>query len=245
MARAEVASASVNTDSIKGLAQSIAKPAYRRLLTAEPALRRAVPALIIAFLLTVCVGAVVAYEMAQQLLRAGEQVDCLVLLDTANPDSLKWRMRDRAQQHWRNLVNEGPGYLKERLTDNLGRRRKARDRKAKASAALSLEHNAFAYRVELVTEMSNQAELRYRPQPLDADVVLVKCDFRTPPTHGIGYPQHESNGWRGLLSEGRLLIRHVHCSHLDMVSAPQAAQTAQQMAAGLASVRAGAAADQG
>src|SRR6266568_5347242 len=59
MARAEVASASVSSDSIKGLAQSIAKPAYRRLLTAEPALRRAVPALIIAFLLTISVGAIV------------------------------------------------------------------------------------------------------------------------------------------------------------------------------------------
>src|SRR3984957_12807555 len=59
MARAEAASASVRSDSIKGLAQSIAKPAYRRLLTAEPALRRAVPALIIAFLLTICVGTIV------------------------------------------------------------------------------------------------------------------------------------------------------------------------------------------
>src|SRR5512132_3330066 len=59
MARAEVASASVSSDSIRGLAQSIAKPAYRRLLMAEPALRRAVPALIIAFLLTICVGAFV------------------------------------------------------------------------------------------------------------------------------------------------------------------------------------------
>src|SRR5262244_110245 len=59
MARAETASASVSSDSIKGLAQAIAKPAYRRLLTAEPALRRAVPALIIAFLLTICVGAFV------------------------------------------------------------------------------------------------------------------------------------------------------------------------------------------
>ena len=29
----------MRSDSIKGLAQSIAKPAYRRLLTAEPALR--------------------------------------------------------------------------------------------------------------------------------------------------------------------------------------------------------------
>jgi len=59
MARAEAASASAHSDSIKGLAQSIAKPAYRRLLTAEPALRRAVPALIVAFLITIAVGAFV------------------------------------------------------------------------------------------------------------------------------------------------------------------------------------------
>jgi two-component system cell cycle sensor histidine kinase PleC len=59
MARVETASASVSSDSIKGLAQAIAKPAYRRLLTAEPALRRAVPALIIAFLVTICIGAFV------------------------------------------------------------------------------------------------------------------------------------------------------------------------------------------
>ena len=59
MARAEVASASARQDSIKGLAQSIAKPAYRRLLTAEPALRRAVPLLIVAFLVTVGIGAVI------------------------------------------------------------------------------------------------------------------------------------------------------------------------------------------
>src|SRR6202034_3776313 len=45
--------------SIQGLAKSIAKPAYRRLLSAEPLLRRAVPVLIIAFLITICVGAAV------------------------------------------------------------------------------------------------------------------------------------------------------------------------------------------
>jgi two-component system cell cycle sensor histidine kinase PleC len=59
MARAGVASASAHPDSIKGLAQSVAKPAYRRLLNAEPLLRRAVPVLIIAFLATICVGALV------------------------------------------------------------------------------------------------------------------------------------------------------------------------------------------
>jgi two-component system cell cycle sensor histidine kinase PleC len=57
MAPAHVASASTSTDSIKGLAQSVAKPAYRRLLGAETALRRAVPVLIITFLVTVAIGA--------------------------------------------------------------------------------------------------------------------------------------------------------------------------------------------
>jgi len=59
MARADTASASLRPDSIKGLAESIANPAYRRLLSAEPVLRRAVPVLIIAFMVTICVGAVV------------------------------------------------------------------------------------------------------------------------------------------------------------------------------------------
>ena len=59
MAPAQVARASTNTDSIKGLAQSLAKPAYRRLLVAEPALRRAVPLLIITFLLTMAVATTV------------------------------------------------------------------------------------------------------------------------------------------------------------------------------------------
>ena len=59
MARADTASASLRPDSIKGLAGSIANPAYRRLLTAEPLLRRAVPVLIVAFMLTICVGAAV------------------------------------------------------------------------------------------------------------------------------------------------------------------------------------------
>jgi two-component system cell cycle sensor histidine kinase PleC len=59
MARGHAAGACVQSDSIKGLAQSIAKPAYHRLLVAEPALRRAVPTLIIAFLITICLGAFV------------------------------------------------------------------------------------------------------------------------------------------------------------------------------------------
>src|SRR3954451_21681238 len=81
MARAHAASACVQSDSIKGLAQSIAKPAYLRLLIAEPALRRAVPILIIAFLVTICLGAFVQVLDHHRQKRASLKRDLAALAD--------------------------------------------------------------------------------------------------------------------------------------------------------------------
>src|SRR5260370_34213341 len=81
MARADAASACVQSDSIKGLAQSIAKPAYHRLLIAEPALRRAVPTLIIAFLITICLGAFVQVVDQNRQKRAASKRDLAALAD--------------------------------------------------------------------------------------------------------------------------------------------------------------------
>ena len=77
MARAESASASAHSDSIKGLAQAVARPAYRRLLTAEPFLRRAVPVLIIAFLLTLGIAAFVDVRerLRQAIAKSAEELD--------------------------------------------------------------------------------------------------------------------------------------------------------------------------
>jgi two-component system cell cycle sensor histidine kinase PleC len=83
MARAEVASASAQPDSIKGLAQSIADPAYRRLLNAEPLLRRAVPVLIIAFLVTICVGALVQVLDHRRQALASELISLEAVADLA------------------------------------------------------------------------------------------------------------------------------------------------------------------
>ncbi|WP_050630307.1 sensor histidine kinase [Bradyrhizobium viridifuturi] len=81
MARAHAANACVQSDSIKGLAQSIAKPAYHRLLTAEPALRRAVPTLIIAFLITICLGAFVQVIDQNRQKRGAMKRDLAALSD--------------------------------------------------------------------------------------------------------------------------------------------------------------------
>src|SRR6202790_736277 len=101
MARAEAAHASARPDSIKGLAQSIAKPAYRRLLIAEPALRRAVPCLIIAFLLTVGVGAVVQVHdrYRQAALAAAAEVEIIadIVADRLNRPGMEAIAPDRAR----------------------------------------------------------------------------------------------------------------------------------------------------
>ncbi|MBI3435012.1 MAG: PAS-domain containing protein [Proteobacteria bacterium] len=82
MAPAEIAAASSRTDSIRGLAQSLANPNYRRLLIAEPLLRRAVPVLIIAFLVTIMIGAVVQVldHRAQVLADVAKDVEFIVEL---------------------------------------------------------------------------------------------------------------------------------------------------------------------
>jgi two-component system cell cycle sensor histidine kinase PleC len=81
MTRAHAANACVQSDSIKGLAQSIAKPAYHRLLTAEPVLRRAVPTLIIAFLITICLGAFVQVVDQNRQRRAAIKRDLAAVAD--------------------------------------------------------------------------------------------------------------------------------------------------------------------
>jgi two-component system, cell cycle sensor histidine kinase PleC len=81
MVRAHAAGACVQSDSIKGLAQSIAKPAYHRLLLAEPALRRAVPTLIIAFLITIFLGAFVQVVDQTRQKRASTKRDLAAVAD--------------------------------------------------------------------------------------------------------------------------------------------------------------------
>jgi two-component system, cell cycle sensor histidine kinase PleC len=98
MARAGVASASAHPDSIKGLAQSIANPAYRRLLNAEPLLRRAVPVLIIAFLATICVGALVQVLDHRRQTLANDAISLEAVADLA-AERLQQPLKQPADAH--------------------------------------------------------------------------------------------------------------------------------------------------
>ena len=97
MARVHATSSCVQSDSIKGLAQSIAQPAYNRLLIAEPLLRRAVPTLIIAFLVTILIGAFVQVldQTRQKHTATTREIASLADLMKERIDHLAMRRPDR------------------------------------------------------------------------------------------------------------------------------------------------------
>ena len=99
MARAHAANACVQSDSIKGLAQSIAKPAYHRLLIAEPTLRRAVPILIIAFLITICLGAFVQVLDQYRQKRSATKRELAALADMLG-ERVHLELWVKVREHW-------------------------------------------------------------------------------------------------------------------------------------------------
>jgi two-component system cell cycle sensor histidine kinase PleC len=101
-------SASAHADSIKGLAQSVAKPAYRRLLGAEPMLRRAVPILIVAFLITIAIGAGVQMhdQHRQTLATAVNEMD---LVATMLADRLDRGGRTDPAHHAQDVIDRTLG----------------------------------------------------------------------------------------------------------------------------------------
>ncbi|MEP9379762.1 ATP-binding protein [Aquabacter sp. CN5-332] len=91
MARANAASAGVRGQAIGGLARSVARPAYQRLLEAEPFLRRIVPALIITFLVVIGIGAMVQIHGHRQAVLDNAKDD-LSLLALATAEGLSQKL---------------------------------------------------------------------------------------------------------------------------------------------------------
>ena len=87
MARAHAVNESLREQAVRGLARSLSRPAYQRLLEAEPLLRRAVPILIVVFLVTVAAGAAMQIVGHRQQALTEAQ-DLLVLMTGMTADNL-------------------------------------------------------------------------------------------------------------------------------------------------------------
>jgi two-component system cell cycle sensor histidine kinase PleC len=107
MARAHAANASLRDQAVRGLARSLSRPAYQRILEAEPLLRRTVPILIVVFL--AAVGASAAMQIVNHRHQAiAEAQDSLVLMAGMTADHL-------SKQPAKELKSKAPETLQKAL----------------------------------------------------------------------------------------------------------------------------------
>jgi amino acid adenylation domain-containing protein len=158
-------------------------------------------------------GGMVAYEMAQQLLRAGHQVGMLGLIDSFPPGVIRSRsFIRRLPIHLFHLFGEGPGGARRHLrlvADRLSMRiARLMGRDAKP---------AMEPRLEAIAHAARSAYQGYRPVPYCGDVVLF-CALRR-----IGWQDFsgadELNGWTNLV-RGELVVRQLDATHWTVFEEP-------------------------
>jgi thioesterase domain-containing protein len=147
-----------------------------------------------------CVGGVVAYELAQQLRAAGEEVATLVLIDSNYPTRPRM-MRTQLVNLWQDIlppeVGRPPG-IGGAITRLKARVRLVRE--PSEEQRLGMQRSAIGNRYL-------RRLLNYRPRPYDSSLTFIACDIREVEAGRV---------WRDLASAG-LEVRYVpgdHFSHL-------------------------------
>jgi acyl transferase domain-containing protein/thioesterase domain-containing protein/acyl carrier protein len=118
-------------------------------------------------------GGITAYEMAQQLMATGEQVEALVLLDTPLPQRRPLSLRDRMAIQAMNLRRHGPAYLGRWVTNRLRwELEKRRVRTAEDDSATPQFHNA-AIEAGFLTAVA-----KYQVAPWSGPITLIRPPLR-------------------------------------------------------------------
>lgn len=119
-----------------------------------------------------CFGAIVAVEMAQQLVRAGDRVALIAVVNGASP---RYMREHHVWRGWRWALRARWYLLRARVSAMLGR---------------SL---ADGWRQDTIFLISGDAEKRYRPSVYDGKLLLFKA---------AGLYDEATLGWHGLFTEG-------------------------------------------
>ena len=166
-------------------------------------------------------GGTVAYEMAQQLRAAGEEIAVLGMLDTfANIKMARKPLAARVLVHARRIAAAGPA----KAWQYVGRRGKRAlehlsGQPTDALAAPPVEHDtAVAEAIHRVRVASEQALRTYRPQPYPGTITLFRAT-RRPAWHDfvVDCPH---NGWSEFAA--RVDVVPIEGTHLTLLERPGA-----------------------
>jgi aspartate racemase len=171
-----------------------------------------------------CVNAVIAYEIAQQLVRAGEEVALLAMLDAHNQAYYKNPFKDgryssRIKYHLSNLLkldaNETTAYLLDRLDE-------ARRKIERVAWRLTSDHTGEE-RLRNTDSIVHPAFSRYEPQPYPGKIVLQQSsDWPTGPYFDFKL------GWKDLVATG-IDFYSIPGSHPAMFTEPNVNLVAEKL----------------
>jgi surfactin family lipopeptide synthetase A len=175
-----------------------------------------------------CVNAVIAYEIAQQLVRDGEEVALLAMLDAHNQAYYKNPFKDgryssRIKYHLSNLMKldatETSAYLLDRLDE-------ARRKIERVAWRITSDHTGEE-RLRNTDSIVHPAFSRYEPQPFPGKIVLQQSsDWPTGP-----YFDFEL-GWKDLVAGG-IDFYSIPGDHASMFTEPNVNRVAEKLSAHL------------
>jgi thioesterase domain-containing protein len=145
-------------------------------------------------------GGIAAYEMARQLIEAGEEVPLLVLLDTPLPKDEPLSTAERLMIHQQNLSQKGARYVLDWAQQKLAYRRQLRERAEEQVAQRG--HDAANFRSLLIEAAFYRALERYDVRPLPVNILLCRPRLKAMHTFGPGRAINKDrrriyhdNGW--------------------------------------------------
>ncbi|HET8937022.1 MAG TPA: SDR family NAD(P)-dependent oxidoreductase [Polyangiales bacterium] len=146
-------------------------------------------------------GGIAAYEIARQLVEAGEQVPLLVLLDTPLPFDAPLTRRERMLIHKQNFERQGARFVVKWLEKKVAYREELRERE-RSRATQAQNTDPANFRSQLIEAAFYRALDRYQIEPLPVHILLCRPKLR--PTHTFGEGQainkdrrriYHDNGW--------------------------------------------------
>ena len=162
-------------------------------------------------------GGVIAFEMTQQLLAVGEEVDHLVFLDSLAPQIARQGMtlaqKLWAARHWD--MEFALGWFQRR-----GRKGDAQNTNAEISQILA---SGTALPDELIgprmTDVYSRAQWQYEPAPYGGPVII----FKARKAQTLFLHAGAQLGWQGILT-GQVAVQTIECDHFTMMAGEAVAE---------------------
>jgi acyl transferase domain-containing protein/thioesterase domain-containing protein/acyl carrier protein len=172
-------------------------------------------------------GGTIAFEMAKQLVAAGERVGALVFLDSIAPVLPSRTRRERMEMHLHRLRDRGAEYV----VDTLKSRAETQVREVTTLLRRPLRKLfPYQFRLENIADTWIEASNAYRPEPYSGDAMLFRASTPSALVSGTAVDLGEYNGW-GPYVLGGVEVNEAPGDHNTMCEQPNVRVLARRLRA--------------